>query len=132
MSLPRTTLATGPARVDRRTKDLIKRARPGDVAVIDHADIDRIAAEGLIRAGVAAVVNAASSFTGRYPNSGPSLIVEAGIPLVDGLSSPTCCSCASWIGACARPARRSRAWRRTPATPPRISSRRPRRSWTGW
>ncbi len=83
----RTTTAAGPARVDRRTKDLIKRARPGEVAVIDHADLDRVAAEGLIRVGVAAVVNAAASFTGRYPNSGPSLIVEAGIPLLDGMGS---------------------------------------------
>ncbi len=87
MPLQRTTIASGPARVDRRTKDLIKRARPGEVAVIDHADLDRVAAEGLIRVGVSAVVNASASFTGRYPNSGPSLILEAGIPLIDGFGS---------------------------------------------
>jgi uncharacterized membrane-anchored protein len=74
-----------PAKVDRRTKDLIKRLRPGDIAVIDHADIDRIAAEGLIGAEVAAVVNASASFTGRYPNVGPLLITQAGIPLIDGM-----------------------------------------------
>ena len=70
----------GPARADRRTKDLVKRLCPGDIAVIDHADIDRVAAENLIRAAPAAVVNASSSFTGRYPHVGPLLIAEAGIP----------------------------------------------------
>jgi uncharacterized membrane-anchored protein len=75
--------ASGPARVDRRTKQLLRRARPGDVAVIDHEDLDRIAAEGLVAAGVAAVINAAPSASGRYPNVGPLLVVAAGIPLLD-------------------------------------------------
>ena len=73
----------GPARVDRRTKNLIKRIEPGDVAVIDHKDLDRIAAEGLIESRVGAIVNAAPSISGRYPNVGPLLIAAAGIPLVD-------------------------------------------------
>ena len=75
----------GPARVDRRTKRLIPRLHPGDVAVIDHEDLDRVAAEGLVQARPAAVVNAAASMSGRYPTSGPIVVVEAGIPLVDGL-----------------------------------------------
>jgi uncharacterized membrane-anchored protein len=73
----------GTARVDRRTKRLLARVRPGEVAVIDHADLDRVAAEGLVEAHVAAVVNAAPSITGRYPNVGPLLVAAAGIPLVD-------------------------------------------------
>ncbi|MHB8670737.1 MAG: putative cytokinetic ring protein SteA [Acidimicrobiales bacterium] len=73
----------GPARVDRLTKRLIHRLQPGDVAVIDHLDLDRIAAEGLVRARPAAVVNAARSISGRYPNVGPLLLAAAGIPLVD-------------------------------------------------
>jgi uncharacterized membrane-anchored protein len=76
-------IVVGIARADRRTKDLVKRLCPGDIAVIDHADIDRVAAENLIRAAPAAVVNAATSFTGRYPHVGPLLIAEAGIPLID-------------------------------------------------
>ncbi|HEV7861316.1 MAG TPA: putative cytokinetic ring protein SteA [Acidimicrobiia bacterium] len=76
-------IVVGPARADRRTKDLVKRLCPGDIAVIDHADIDRVAAENLIRAAPSAVVNAATSFTGRYPHIGPLLIAEAGIPLID-------------------------------------------------
>ena len=79
------TVTSGPARVDRRTKDLTKRAQPGDVAVIDHEDLDRVAAEGLVERRVGAVVNASSSLSGRYPNVGPLLVAAAGIPLVDGV-----------------------------------------------
>jgi uncharacterized membrane-anchored protein len=73
----------GTARLGERTKHLVKRLRPGDVAVIDHVDIDRIAAEELIDAGVVAVLNAAPSSQGRYPNAGPLLLAGAGIRLVD-------------------------------------------------
>jgi uncharacterized membrane-anchored protein len=73
----------GTARADRRTKDLVRRLQPGDIAVIDHRDIDRVAAESLVAAGVAAVVNADASISGRYPNGGPIRLVRAGIPLVD-------------------------------------------------
>jgi uncharacterized membrane-anchored protein len=75
------------ARVDRRTKNLTKRLRPGEVAVIDHIDLDRISAEALVARRVAAVVNAAPSISGRYPNLGPEIIVAAGIPLVDGVGT---------------------------------------------
>jgi len=75
----------GRAMVDRRTKDLIKRLQPGDIAVIDHEDLDRVAAEGLVEARVGGVVNAAPSISGRYPNLGPLLLAAARIPLVDGV-----------------------------------------------
>ena len=75
----------GPAGVDTRTKRLVTRLTPGSVAVIDHEDIDRIAAEALVECRPCMVLNAASSSSGRYPNEGPLLIVAAGIPLVDGL-----------------------------------------------
>ena len=74
---------TGPARLDRRTKSLTKRLRPGDIAIVDHQDMDWLSAEALIGRQVAAVVNVAASVSGRYPNHGPQLLVEAGIPLVD-------------------------------------------------
>src|SRR5262249_61562817 len=73
----------GPAGVDRRTKDLIKRLEGGEIAVIDHEDLDRVAADGLVEARVVAVVNAAASISGRYPNLGPQRVVEARIPLLD-------------------------------------------------
>jgi uncharacterized membrane-anchored protein len=73
----------GLARLDRRTKNLTKRLRPGDIAIIDHADLDWVSAEALIGCQVAAVVNAAASISGRYPNHGPQLLLEAGIPLLD-------------------------------------------------
>jgi uncharacterized membrane-anchored protein len=64
---------------------MLTRLRPGEVAVIDHEDLDRVAAEGLIARGPSAVVNASPSITGRYPNLGPLVLVRAGIPLVDGV-----------------------------------------------
>jgi uncharacterized membrane-anchored protein len=78
-----TALSGAALRVDRRTKDLTKRLQPGEIAVIDHADLDRVSAEALIACRPAAVVNAATSITGRYPNVGPQLLVDAGIPLLD-------------------------------------------------
>jgi len=71
------------ARLGRRTKDLVKRLVPGDIAVIDHVNIDRIAAEELISTGIRAVINASESSNGRYPNAGPLLLVRAGIHLID-------------------------------------------------
>ena len=73
----------GTARLDRKTKNLTKRLCPGDIAIINHGDLDRVSADALIACQVAAVVNVAPSITGRYPNMGPHLLVEAGIPLVD-------------------------------------------------
>jgi len=78
---------TAVARVGRRTKDLAKRIAPGEVAVIDHKDLDRVAAETLIEANVGAIVNAAPSISGRYPNMGPLLVTAAGIPLLDNVGT---------------------------------------------
>src|SRR4051794_30890596 len=75
---------TGPVRLDRRTKNLPKRLEHGDVAVIDHVDLDRVSAEALVAGGVVAVVNAAPSISGRYPNLGPEILVSAGVALIDG------------------------------------------------
>jgi uncharacterized membrane-anchored protein len=73
----------GPARLGRRTKDLVKRLRPGDIAIIDHADLDRVSAEELAEAGVTVVVNVAPSASGRFPNPGPLELVDAGVVLID-------------------------------------------------
>ena len=69
---------TGTVRLDRRTKNLTKRLRPGDIALIDHVDIDRVSADSLVACKVGAVVNAASSISGRYPNLGPGILVDPG------------------------------------------------------
>jgi uncharacterized membrane-anchored protein len=74
---------SGTVRLDRRTKNLTKRLQPGDIAVIDHVDIDRVSADALVGCKVAAVVNAAPSISGRYPNLGPEILIDAGIPLLD-------------------------------------------------
>jgi uncharacterized membrane-anchored protein len=73
----------GTARLGRKTKHLVKRLRPGDIAVIDHTNIDRIAAEELIATGVRAVLNASDSSNGRYPNAGPLVLARAGVRLID-------------------------------------------------
>ena len=92
------------ARIDRRTKNLTRstgqagrftrrnrrrkgRLQPGDIAIIDHADLDRVSAESLLNCQVAAVVNAAPSMSGRYPNLGPQLLLDAGVPLIDDVGS---------------------------------------------
>jgi uncharacterized membrane-anchored protein len=78
---------TGLARVDTRTKRLVKRVHPGEIMVIDHGDLDRVAAETIVEAQAGAVINASPSISGRYPNVGPLLVCAAGIPLVDGVGA---------------------------------------------
>lgn len=73
----------GPARIHRRTTSLLGRLDDGDVAVLDHVDMDRETAQSLVDAGVVAVVNASPMISGRYPNLGPQLLVEAGVLVVD-------------------------------------------------
>lgn len=76
-------MTTGTARLGRRTKELTARLEPGAVAVLDHADIDAVAARGLIRCRPAAVLNQQPFVTGRYPNRGPDLLLAQGIPLFE-------------------------------------------------
>lgn len=85
LSVPEPHSSTGMVRVDTRTKNLTKRLQAGDVAVINHSDLDRVAAEALVECAPSAVLNAAPSVSGRYPNLGPGILLEAGIPLVDDL-----------------------------------------------
>lgn len=76
---------TGVARVDRRTRELLRRISPGDIVVLDQLDLDRATADTLVEAEVAAVINASPSISGRFPNLGPEVVVGAGIPLIDGV-----------------------------------------------
>lgn len=74
---------TGTVRVDRRTTTLMRRLKPGDIAVIDHLDLDRAHAEALLDRGVVAVVNVSPFISGRYPNLGPELLARSGVVLLD-------------------------------------------------
>jgi uncharacterized membrane-anchored protein len=74
---------SGVARLGRRTKELVRRLRDGDIAIIDHTDLDRVSAEELAECGVRVVVNVAPSQTGRFPNPGPLQLVRAGVRLID-------------------------------------------------
>lgn len=78
-------LSQARVRVDTRTKNLTKRLQPGEIAVIDHGDLDRVAAEALVECQVRAVLNASPSVSGRYPNLGPDVLLDNGIVLIDGL-----------------------------------------------
>jgi uncharacterized membrane-anchored protein len=73
----------GIAKLDKRTKDLVQRLGPDDIAVIDHVDMDRVSAEALLATGVEVVVNAAASISGAYPNVGPLLLTRGGVTLID-------------------------------------------------
>ena len=75
----------GRARLAKRTKELAARLEPGEIAVIDHEDLDEVAARSLVHARAALVVNAKRSISGRYPNPGPRILLEAGIPLLDAV-----------------------------------------------
>src|SRR3989442_5665181 len=79
---------TGHAKLDRRTKNLVKRLSADDIAIIDHTDLDRVSAEELIESGVRVVVNVAPSQSGRFPNPGPLLLVHGGVRLIDALGAP--------------------------------------------
>jgi uncharacterized membrane-anchored protein len=74
---------TGHAKLDRRTKHLVKRLSADDIAIIDHTDLDRVSAEELVESGVRVVVNVAASQSGRFPNPGPLALVRGGVRLID-------------------------------------------------
>lgn len=80
---PTFSKSAGPVRLGRKTKDLVKRIGPGDIAVIRHRNLDRIAAEDLVSSGVRTVLNNEPSSDDKYPNRGPLILVEAGMRLVD-------------------------------------------------
>jgi uncharacterized membrane-anchored protein len=79
---------TGRARLGKRTKSLVPRLGPGDVAIIDHEDLDRVTAEELVDSGVRVVFNVARSQSGRFPNPGPLLLVRGGVRLIDAPGAP--------------------------------------------
>lgn len=81
----RESAISGPARVDARTRDVRANLRSGDIAVIDHEDLDRETAQALLARRPAAVLNASPTLTGRYPHHGASVLVGAGIPVIDDL-----------------------------------------------
>lgn len=73
----------GTVRLDHKTKHLVKRLQSGEIAVIDHQDLDEVAARSLVKKGVKYVINANISISGRYPNLGPSILIENGIKVID-------------------------------------------------
>jgi uncharacterized membrane-anchored protein len=74
---------TGTAKLDKKTKRLVRRLGPADIAIIDHRDLDRVSAEELLATNVRVVVNVAPSMSGRFPNAGPLELVRGGVRLID-------------------------------------------------
>ncbi len=87
VATPSRRQVTGTVRPGKRTKLLTKTLEPGQIALIDHKDIDRVSGEELVRKGVSCVINVADSSTGEYPNTGPTIIADAGVLLVDAVGS---------------------------------------------
>ncbi len=77
----------GTARLDKRTKNIVRRLGSGDIAILDHADMDRVSAEMLLETGVEVVVNAAESISGVYPNVGPLLLARGGVQVIDAVGA---------------------------------------------
>jgi uncharacterized membrane-anchored protein len=86
-SRPELPGVSGIARVDRRTDILVRRLKAGEIAVLDQVDLDRTTADALVAARVAGVVNASPSISGRFPNLGPEILIDAGITLVDAVGA---------------------------------------------
>ena len=74
---------TGTLKKDKRTKNLVRRLKRGDIALISHADLDPVAAESLVKSGVAAVINAQPTLTGQFPTAGALLLLQRGVPIVE-------------------------------------------------
>lgn len=74
-----------PIKVDRKTKRLAKRLTGGEIAVINHKDIDEVAANSLVEGKIKLVINASESISGRYPNKGPGILVDKNILIVDNV-----------------------------------------------
>ncbi len=77
----------GLARIDRKTKNLTKRIKAGEIAVIDHPELDDVAAKSLVQLKVKAVINASPSLSDKYPNPGPLTLLKAKIPLLDNVGT---------------------------------------------
>ncbi|HEX4991864.1 MAG TPA: putative cytokinetic ring protein SteA [Rubrobacteraceae bacterium] len=76
---------SGKAILGTKTKEILPQLDAVTIPVIDHENLDRITAETLVEAGVNAVVNAAGSATGHYPNMGPFILARAGVYILDGV-----------------------------------------------
>src|ERR687897_1823978 len=76
---------SGKAILGTKTKEILPRLDAVTIPVINHENLDRVTAETMVEAGVNAVVNAAGSATGDYPNMGPFILARAGVYILDGV-----------------------------------------------
>ncbi|HHU68747.1 MAG TPA: hypothetical protein GXZ31_00405 [Thermoanaerobacterales bacterium] len=76
-------LISGKVKLDKKTKKLINRLKPGDIGIIDHQDLDEVAAESLLAKKVKAVINTKKFISGKYPTLGPYILLKAGVFLIE-------------------------------------------------
>lgn len=73
----------GIVKKDRVTKNLTSRLKTGDIALIDHKDIDEVAARSLVEKKVAGIINLGETISGKYPNQGPAIFMDFKIPVFE-------------------------------------------------
>ena len=73
----------GVARKDKVTKNLTNRLKARDIAIISHRDLDEIAAISLMEKKISCVINTEETISGKYPNRGPEILLEKGIPIFE-------------------------------------------------
>ncbi|WP_202076744.1 putative cytokinetic ring protein SteA [Caldalkalibacillus salinus] len=76
----------GHAYFSDKTKELVKWMPSEGIAVIQHQDIDEMAAISFVQKNVKAVLNLSSSMSGQYPSSGTKQLLDANIPVFDVLN----------------------------------------------
>lgn len=66
-----------------KTKALIKYLNSNDIAVLNHNDIDELAAYALINSGISIILNTGLCMTGKYNSKGTSILIKNGIKLYE-------------------------------------------------
>ena len=83
-AIPTVGSVSGPARSGAQLRELISKAKPGDIVIIDVLDLREADADALAGAGVVAVVNAQRTASGRQPAAGARRLLESGLAVIDG------------------------------------------------
>lgn len=73
----------GIIRKDRQTKKLVQRLRPGEIALVEHPDLDWVAAESLVRCGTKVILNTCSFYGGLFPPLALDLLLKNGVYLLE-------------------------------------------------
>lgn len=73
----------GRIRSGRCTKEMVRRIRPGEIALISHRDLDELAVESLLKSRARVVLNTDKYISGLFANSAPRRLLEKGVYLLE-------------------------------------------------